>query len=811
MNDTSVDNSSDEEIVLDTTGFYDEEVLDKQSLAGCYHSGSHLNEEGNEVFTLNGRIGGKFVSKNVVTLSKRKLAKAEISLLSKGLKFVPTSNHITKARLKMELEAYSRMLRLKWHFRNDEKEFDRKRFKPKSTFNPRNKDVAIEIYLSSLEEKLMNIEIPQNKYNNLTREERTALYDLKNDKNIIIKSADKGSAVVVWDSEDYIKEAEKQLGDKDVYEEVCNDAEPLINTIHKAIEKIRKRGDLDVDTIKYFMVKDPKFVRLYLLPKIHKRLHDVPGRPVISNCNYHTENISSFLDFHLQPLARGVKSYIKDTNHFLKKLRSLPNLPDDIILCTVDVVGLYPNIPHEDGLYALRKRLDLRQEKDVTTSTLVELAEVVLKSNIFTFKEKTLKQKRGTAIGTKFAPPYSILFMAELEEEILSEIELKPYLWWRYIDDIFFLWEHGEEKLKEFIEHLNEKHPTIKFTAEWSQTSINFLDVTVSLIGGKINTDLYVKPTDSHQYIHSSSCHSYHCKKGIPYSQALRLNRICSDPSSFDKRCNDLEKWLIERGYSEREVRKQVLRARSFSRDSLLDKASTRDEQNKITFNLTYYPAFQNVKKILAELHLLLTPDVAHKTVFTNVPTIGFKNDRSLKDHLVRAVLPNIDAEGRSKPCGGKKRSCEVCKSVNDTSYFKRRDTGETFDILKGPLDCNSNHVIYLFECKKCQYRFPYVGSTKTKFRYRINNYKSTHRKFRKKYVEKDLAIVIKKSKLKQKLFHEHYCSDGHQGIENWSVTLIDRVEDLDSLRKKELYWINRLNTWAPFGLNVREVYEAYN
>ena len=95
----------------------------------------------------------------------------------------------------MELEAYGIMLRLKWHFRNDEKEFHRKRFKPKSTFNPRNKDAAIEIYLSSLEEKLMNIDIPQNKYNNLAREERTALCDLKNDKNIFIKSADKGSAV----------------------------------------------------------------------------------------------------------------------------------------------------------------------------------------------------------------------------------------------------------------------------------------------------------------------------------------------------------------------------------------------------------------------------------------------------------------------------------------------------------------------------------------------------------------------------------------------------------------------------------------
>ena len=171
-----------------------------------------------------------------------------------------------------------------------------------------------------------------------------------------------------------------------------------------AIEKIRKRGGLNADTIKYFIVKDPKFACFYILPKIHKRLHDVPGRSAISDWGYYTENISYSLDFHLQPLAWEVKSYIKDTNDFLKKLRSLPNLPDDIILCTVDVVGLYPNIPHEEGLSALRKRLDLRQEKDVTTSTLVELAEVVLKNNIFTFKEKTLKQKWGTAIGTKFAP-----------------------------------------------------------------------------------------------------------------------------------------------------------------------------------------------------------------------------------------------------------------------------------------------------------------------------------------------------------------------------------------------------------------------
>ena len=90
----------------------------------------------------------------------------------------------------------------------------------------------------------MKIEIPKDKYNNLTSKKRQALCDLKDDKNIVIKGADKGSAVVVCDREDYIKEAEKQLGDSDVYAEVPDDSEPLISAIHRTIEKIRKRGDL---------------------------------------------------------------------------------------------------------------------------------------------------------------------------------------------------------------------------------------------------------------------------------------------------------------------------------------------------------------------------------------------------------------------------------------------------------------------------------------------------------------------------------------------------------------------------------------
>ena len=78
------------------------------------------------------------------------------------------------------------------------------------------------------------------------------------------------------------------------------------------------------------------------------------------------------------------------------------------------------------------------------------------------------------------------------------------------------------------------------------------------------------------------------------------------------------------------------------------------------------------------------------------------------------------------------KRPFELCKSVSDTSHFERRETYKMINLLKGTIDTSSNHTIYLFKCKQCQYVFPYVGSTKTNFRYRTNNCKSTHRKFRK-------------------------------------------------------------------------------
>ena len=110
---------------------------------------------------------------------------------------MPTANKIDRAKLKTEFVEYGKKLQLMRHFRNNERSFAGKKFGLKSFFNQKNKDLIKETYLSCLEERLLGIETPSKRFNNLTKEEREALHSLTDDPSIIIKGADKGSVVVV--------------------------------------------------------------------------------------------------------------------------------------------------------------------------------------------------------------------------------------------------------------------------------------------------------------------------------------------------------------------------------------------------------------------------------------------------------------------------------------------------------------------------------------------------------------------------------------------------------------------------------------
>ena len=130
--------------------------------------------------------------------------------------------------------------------------------------------------------------------------------------------------MVVWDRADYILEAEKHPHDKQVYKEVKFNENILTGLVEKSnriFNRLCRHRLISESELKYFTYNFKKATNLgkfYFLPKIHKRLANVPGRPVISNCGTPAEKVSEYLDFLLKPVMQDGWSYIKDTGDFQK-------------------------------------------------------------------------------------------------------------------------------------------------------------------------------------------------------------------------------------------------------------------------------------------------------------------------------------------------------------------------------------------------------------------------------------------------------------------------------------------------------------
>ena len=194
-------------------------------------------------------------------------------------------------------------------------------------------------------------------HRNISREEQKALENLRNYDDIIIKQADKGSAVVILDRGKYVAEAMRQLHDSEVYISLRDDpTADMIRKVNERVEKLHTDGYISQSTLQYLMVTNNATAGcFYLLPKIHKK--NCPGHPVISGCNTPTEKISAFVDSQLKPLLSQIPSFVKDTNHFWNNLKAMGKFPDGAILVTIDVVGLYPHIPMMTVLRLLEKLL----------------------------------------------------------------------------------------------------------------------------------------------------------------------------------------------------------------------------------------------------------------------------------------------------------------------------------------------------------------------------------------------------------------------------------------------------------------------
>ena len=440
---------------------------------------------------------------------------------------------------------FFRRIKLRAHFGiSEEKEKEKTEeqiFKPISTWEPKQVHHTVNTFCAAVMKETEQESKKEKTSQNLTKEELKALHELETRDDIVITKVDNGGAVVIMDVGNYITEAKRQLEKEESYKKLQNDPTTVhAERINKTVERFKNEGLITEKVSNGLTSHEPKTPKFSLLPKIHKE--GIPGRPVIDSVNCHSTRISKYVDYHLQPEVTKLKSYTKDSTDTINKLTIIQDqVCENDILVSMDVRSLYTNIPNEEGIRAVRNALNASPTR-LPTRIITTLLFLILTLNNSIFNGIHHLQKMRCAMGTKCALSYANLFLGKFEElYIYHRLLNKSRIYLRYIDDLFFIWTVTEKELKHFFHEINKVHRTIKFDYKFSIKEINFLDLTIYKDNkGKLVTKVYTKPTDRQSYLYRTSAHPEHLKKSIPYGQALRLRKICTEEREFSKACKQL-------------------------------------------------------------------------------------------------------------------------------------------------------------------------------------------------------------------------------------------------------------------------------
>ena len=676
----------------------------------------------------------------IINLSKRNLNESEIKLLKRGLKFTPTPDKSNNIELKGDMNEFCRKMRLIEYFDGTEDD-DISIVKNKSDFiPPKDRNQSLENFIEKI--KSFPTENPKSIRSNLDNHEKEALESLKNDKSIVIKEADKGGSVIIMDADFYKHTVEKSLNDKQYYEKLPNNPEKQDRIKYfKFLENFEHcLTDKEYEYLTKFECKQSNF---YGLPKVHKskdiknactnttedivnisNVSDLKMRPIIAGPVCQTHRLSNMIDIILRPMTKHVKSYIRDTTDFLN---SLPEQTDEeTILVSFDVESLYSNIPHDLGLRAIKYFLNkypFEIDDRFSDDFILQAIEFILKNNTFYFNNEYFRQRKGTAMGTKFAPIYATLVLGYIEEILYSEIakefgenfsEYFKHFWKRFLDDVFILWNRDRYDLNKLNEILNTLHPDLNFTNENNQHELAFLDVKIINNRGKLETDLYHKETDSRQYLPFSSCHPRHIKTNIPFCLARRICSIVSNDNKRQQRLDELKEILKEQQYPQSIINTGIEKAKNLTIQELRT-VKTKTDENIIPFVSTFNPRNPEMHHIIIQNIPILYADPDMKEIFAKYDIIKSKRQPfNLKKILTRAKFEEITPSPGIRKC--QRPNCGLCEHIIEGDTFNF-NCGKTFKI-KHISSCEIKNTIYVMKCTNCG--LEYIGETGIELRKRV-------------------------------------------------------------------------------------------
>jgi hypothetical protein len=470
---------------------------------------------------------------------------------------------------------------------------------------------------------------------NLTAQQQLALLSLKNNKNIVIKPADKNIGTTIIERETYIQLANEHLTDKKTYKKLPTD--PLETTLIQIKSLIHNLCDNKlINTTTHNQLLPPHPSRtgyFYILPKLHKK--QLSSRPIISQINHPTSNLSNYLHDILKDTATQAKTHIPNSLNLKHLLENISLPENNTILFTADITSLYTNIPTNDGIEKTTKMYQAHtpQQQQINETALRSILYNTLTQNIFTFNDQHYRQIHGTAMGTIMAPTYANCYLRYLEEieKPLNNPNLILHL--RYIDDILGIYDNQNNDFNNFLTSLTSTYLPLTLNVEHSNESINFLDLTITIdkINKKLKTKLYQKPEKTKPLIRADSNHPQHTLTNILTNELYRRTSLCSHNSDKLAETTKLIQESIKQKYPTRRWRqikyKVIKRLQTNNKTNKPNKKRLILTYNKYSLNLTKHLKQQWKNKKPKELPI-------------SPLRISYRHQNNLKKQLIRAKLP---------------------------------------------------------------------------------------------------------------------------------------------------------------------------
>jgi hypothetical protein len=584
-----------------------------------------------------------------------------LDLLGLGLRFIPHTPFPPRHTIESALNDYTRQARLLYvNFKpNRNKTFVKEFYLPNPEYQPPKAPPQIEYNLSKIDYEISLRFDRLAKLNSKVKTKVTStlktLSDLRERKDIRVVASDKNLGPVILDNDTYVSMALEHLLDTSTYTHCQGCKETLFTTIQQQWSRLatlirNSRTFGNITNIGKFLdnaATKTTIPPFHVIAKIHKT--PLKGRPIAGAVNWLTTGASQLLAYALKPVVNNMPFILRDSKALIVPLENL-NVPQDAFLFTMDITALYPNMKQYLTINAVRNL------QHVDKILLTNLTNYVLRNSYVEFGEAIFKQKEGMAMGTNAAVQLANLYVdALIESQPWFKQELTRHLvfYRRYIDDVFGIWTGSLGELDTFVARMNTVDDKLKFTVNVDHTTVEFLDLLISLAKGKIRIATHQKVLNKYLYIPATSQHPPATKRGFIKGELIRYARNSTLYTDYLTISNKFHMRLLRRGHARTfinplftfnhwEQRKVYL---SIDNTRQTDTTTTTTETTRTPRKLFFKFPFHNNTRSL-QIGQVCNDESRRFTFPSAIPfpqtIVAYRAERNLGSHLLRSTIDRI-------------------------------------------------------------------------------------------------------------------------------------------------------------------------